>query len=215
MCYYRPENKFPSRVFGGAARSINDLKGCSIDTFAYFHHQKNSVANRELPRSWQLSETQIEDLQELEGFYQYLSGGILIEALDLIPERLNIDSLTGEYRSLGLKRDRHLYSLRENGHLKAVVMVSIADLGLNLSDLTNCIKIFVLDGNNLPKDIFCAVLSTVAKAFQQDEVPVLLFPAVYADNQDISYEKHYNLWVINLQYTDPYFKYLNRLLRFV
>ena len=94
-------------------------------------------------------------------------------------------------------------------------MVNIADLGLNLSDLTNCIKIFVLDGNSLPKDIFSSVISTVAETMLQDEIPVLLFPAVYADDQHIDYEKHYNLWVINLQFTDPYFKYLNRLLRFV
>ena len=42
MCYYRPENKFPNRVFGGAARRINNPKGCSLDTFAYFHHQELS-----------------------------------------------------------------------------------------------------------------------------------------------------------------------------
>ena len=91
----------------------------------------------------------------------------------------------------------------------------MADLGLNLSDLTNCIKMFVVDGQNLPKEIFSAVIAAVADTFLQDEIPVLLFPAAYADNQNIAYEKHYNLWVINLQYTDPYFKYLNRLLRFV
>ena len=138
-----------------------------------------------------------------------------IEALDLKPEGTNIEGLAEEYHGLGLKRDRHLYSLRENDQLKAIVMVNIADLGLNLSDLTNCIKIFVLDGHNLPKEIFSTVISTVADTLLQDEIPVLLFPATYADDQNITYEKHYNLWVINLQYTDPYFKYLNRLLRFV
>ena len=73
----------------------------------------------------------------------------------------------------------------------------------------------MLDGHNLPKEIFSTVISTVADSLLQDEIPVLLFPAAYADDQNIEYEKHYNLWVINLQHTDPYFKYLNRLLRFV
>jgi hypothetical protein len=215
MCYYRPENKFPSRVFGGAAKSINDPLGCSIDTFAYYHHQKKPGIRRVLPPGWQLSETHADDLQELESFYQYLSGGIMIEALDLKPELVNIDNLSREYTGLGLTRGRQLYSLRKNGQLTAVVMVNIADLGLNLSDLTNCIKIFVVDGTSLPRDIFTSVISTVAESMLQDEIPVLLYPADYADNQNIAYEKHYNLWVINLQYTDPYFKYLNRLLRFV
>jgi hypothetical protein len=215
MCYYRPENKFPSRVFGGAARSINDPHGCSIDTFAYFHHLKNASPPRELPPSWQLTEIHTDDILELQNFYRHISGGIMTEALDLKPERLNIDSLAREYTGLGLKRGRQLYALRENGRLRAVVMVNIADLGLNLSDLTNCIQIFVLDGNNLPKDIFYSTVSKATETMPQDEVPVLLFPSVYADDQHIDYEKHYNLWVINLQFTDPYFKYLNRLLRFV
>ena len=215
MCYYRPENKFPSRVFGGAARSINDIKGCSIDTFAYFHHQKGASVNTSLPHPWSLTDVQTEDMQELENFYQHTADGIMLDALDLKPERINIEGLAGEYHGLGLKRGRHLYALRENDHLKAIVMVNIADLGLNLSDLTNCIKVFIVDGQNLPREIFSTVISTVADSLLQDEIPVLLFPAAYADNHNIGYEKYYNLWVINLQYTDPYFKYLNRLLRFV
>ena len=215
MCYYRPENKFPSRVFGGAARSINDTRGCSIDTFAYFHHQKGAGVKTLLSHPWSLTGVHLEDIQELENFYQHIADGIMLEALDLKPERINIEALAEEYHGLGLKRGRHLYALRENGYLKAIVMVNVADLGLNLSDLTNCIKIFVVDGQNLPKEIFSTVISSVADTLLQDEIPVLLFPAAYADNQNIAYEKHYNLWVINLQYTDPYFKYLNRLLRFV
>ena len=215
MCYYRPENKFPNRVFGGAARSINDIKGCSIDTFAYFHHQKSSGRHAGLPHPWRLTDVQTEDLQELENFYQHIADGLMLEAQDLIPERVNIKGLAEEYHGLGLKRGRQLLALRNNGHLKAIVMINVADLGLNLSNLTNCIKIFVVDGQDFPKEIFSTVISTVADTFLQDEIPVLLFPAAYADTHNIAYEKHYNLWVINLQYTDPYFKYLNRLLRFV
>ena len=30
FCYFRPDNKFPLKVFGGAARHMKDLKGCSV-----------------------------------------------------------------------------------------------------------------------------------------------------------------------------------------
>jgi hypothetical protein len=43
----------------------------------------------------------------------------------------------------------------------------------------------------------------------------LLYPAAYADDHHIEYEKIYNLWVCSLQYSDEYFRYLKRLLRFV
>ncbi len=215
MCYYQPENKFPSRVFGGATKSINDPKGCSIDTFAYFHHSKENYDDSDLPEPWELTQTYLQDIQELENFYQHTSGGCMLETLDLTPYKLNIDNLAREYSRLGLKRGRHLFSLRKRGLLKSVVMVDIADLGLNLSDLTNCIKVFVIDATEFSKDIFFKTVSIVANTVKQDEMPILLYPAAYADNEKLQYEKHYNLWIINLQYTDPYFEYLNRLLRFV
>jgi len=55
----------------------------------------------------------------------------------------------------------------------------------------------------------------VADITGKEDFPTLLYPAAFADEQKISYEKIYNLWVLNLQYTDPYFKYLGRLLRFI
>jgi hypothetical protein len=215
ICYYRPENKFPSRVFGGAANSIHDLKGCSIDTFAYYHHQCNLTQVASLPESWQLTHVSEIDLLELENFYEHVSGGLLLDATDLRLNRLNIDKLSEEYERLGLKRDRQLFALRQKNQLKAIVMVNLTDLGLNLSDLTNCIKIFVIDQKALSANILNATLDVLATKFQKTNMPALLYPAAYADEQGIAYEKRYNLWAFSLQFSDQYFKYINRLLRFL
>ncbi len=215
ICYYRPENKFPSRVFGGAANSIHDPKGCSIDTFAYYHHQCNLTDNASLPESWQLTDVTKIDLLELENFYEHVSGGLMLDATDLKPNRLRIDKLAEEYERLGLKRDRQLLALRHEDQLKAIIMVNLTDLGLNLSDLTNCIKIFVIESKALSADILNATLDALAAKFQKTNIPALLYPAAYADQQAIAYEKHYNLWAFSLQFSDQYFKYINRLLRFL
>ncbi|MCK5344071.1 MAG: PilZ domain-containing protein, partial [Candidatus Heimdallarchaeota archaeon] len=37
-CYFRPDNKFPNLIFGGAARRSSD--GCTIDEFSYLHLSK-------------------------------------------------------------------------------------------------------------------------------------------------------------------------------
>jgi hypothetical protein len=215
ICYYRPENKFPSRVFGGAANSIHDPKGCSIDTFAYYHHRCNLNRTARLPESWQLTDVAEIDLLELENFYQHVSGGLMLDASDLKPNRLGIDQLSEEYARLGLKRERQLFALRHGNQLKAIVMVNLTDLGLNLSDLTNCMKIFVIDPKALSLNILKATLDTLATKFQKTNMPVLLYPASYADEKAIVYEKHYNLWSFSLQFSDQYFKYINRLLRFL
>ena len=130
-------------------------------------------------------------------------------------ERLGIDELSEEYKRLGLQRDRQLFALRQAGQLKALVMMDLTDLGLNLSDLTNCIKVFVIDNKALSANILDATLDLLATKYQKADLPALLYPVAYADEQAIAYEKCYSLWALSLQFTDQYFKYINRLLRFI
>ena len=215
ICYYRPENKFPSRVFGGAANSIHDPKGCSIDTFAYYRHQCNSDPAQKLPEAWQIKPASRVDLLELENFYQHVSGGLMLDAADLRPNHHRIDELSEEYKRMDLQRDRRLYALRQEGQLKAFFMVNLTDLGLNLSDLTNCIKVFVIDKKALSANILRTTLDLLAQKNQKADLPTLLYPVAFADEQGIPYEKCYSLWALSLQFTDQYFKYINRLLRFL
>jgi len=139
----------------------------------------------------------------------------MLEALDLKPEKMNCNDLSNQFHQLGLTRARHPYSLKKNGQLKAVLVANLSDIGLNLSDITNSVKVFVTNKAGFSADILQAAISRVADITGKEDFPTLLYPAAFADEQKISYEKIYNLWVLNLQYTDPYFKYLGRLLRFI
>jgi hypothetical protein len=211
LCYFRPDNKFPSRVFGGAAREIGHPKGCSLDTFAYFHFRRPSGFPRQLPSPWELSETVEDDLVELSAFYEHDSGGLMISALDLEPGRTDCDELSREYAELELKRERHLFSLRKDGVLKAVVIFNISDMGLNMSELTNCAKVIILEPDDVPKGIFGLTLSILSLQFEYENFPVLLYPIEYADKKSISYSKLYNLWILNTQFSDEYFRYIKNL----
>jgi hypothetical protein len=215
ICYFRPNNKFPRRVFGGAAKSINDPKGCSVDSFAYFHFSNPTRLLPELPDEWQITETRREDLQELTDFYEYTSGGLMLDATDLRPEKLDCDDLSKEYSQLGLTRLRYLYSLRKNGNLKAVFLVNISDVGLNLSDITNCVKVFVTDAEGFSADVFYEAIAKVAKKTGKNHFPALIYPADFADERQIPYDKKYDLWVCSLECSDAYFGYVGRLLRFI
>jgi hypothetical protein len=215
ICYYRSGNKFPTRIFGGAAKSINNPKECSIDTFAYYHYQNTSRHMSTLKDGWELTATRNEDIDELVNYYEHTTGGLMLEALDMKAARFNCDNLAAEYHRLGLKRERQFYSLQKNGSLKAIISATLSDVGLNLSDLTNCIQVFVLDQKGLTTEALNSVFSILAGKFQQKDMAVLLYPAAYADDHAIVYEKLYNLWVCNVKSSDEYFRYLNRLLRFV
>ncbi|PLX45351.1 MAG: PilZ domain-containing protein [Desulfobacteraceae bacterium] len=212
FCYFRPENRFPSRVFGGVFKNVGDPKGCSLDTFAYFHCRKTSNDESELDRSWDLMEAQSQDLFELQNFYEFSSGGIMLDAMEL-KEDDAIDELSMKYRQVGLKRERHVFSLKKGGKLKAVAIINISDVGLNLADLTSNMKIIIVDSSELTKEILYSALSQLSKKFEQDEIPVLVYPVSYVEKNSIPYEKLYNLWTLNMQYTDHYFKYLDELIK--
>lgn len=211
FCYFRPENKFPERTFGGVYRNIGNPKSCSLDTFSYFHVKHPGEGKIEIRNPWRLIDTQKQDLVELEIFYEADSGGQMLNALELKGNLMNIKKLKDEYRKMEFKREKYLFSLKKDNTLKAVFMVNISDIGLNLSNITNSIHAFVIDPDELSKTIFYSALSKLLKMFDKNtEIPVLLYPTSFADTQSIPYEKKYNLWVMDVQYLDPYFKYLYR-----
>ena len=92
-------------------------------------------------------------------------------------------------------------------------MIDISDIGLNLSDLTNSIKIIVIDPNGLSSETLNRMLSLLSEKMNQENTPILLFPAEYAKHKQIPYERIYNLWVLKTQASDYYFKYIDRLLK--
>jgi hypothetical protein len=215
MCYYRPDNKFPCRVFGGAEQAIDDSRGCSIDCFAYIRLKSVQKGNGELPKGWELTATQPEDLLELAAFYAGHGGGLMLNALDLKTNQDPCDDLVMDYSRMGLKRERQLLSLKHRECLKAIIAVNLSDLGLNLSDLTNCIKIFALVPEVFRRDCFESLLSELFIRVDAGAIPVLIYPLTFVYEQGLPYDKLYNLWICSLQYSDPYLRYLKRLLRFI
>jgi len=182
FCYFRVDNKFPSRVFGGASRIIKNPKACSLDSFAYLHFNNNSQKTM-IPLDWELGRTNQEDLFELEAFYKIQSNGLMLNALDLTPTQNNLKE--------------------------------ISDIGLNLSDLTNSTTVYILDSNDLPYNILIQAISIIVTRLSMEDSPVLLYPLEYLKIHEIPYERIYRLWVLNMNSTDHYFRYLKRLLRFV
>jgi len=214
MMYYRTENKFPSRVFGGTARYIKNPKKCSMDDFAYFHYKNTLCIKHGLPGQWELTETRREHLEELKSFYEHGSGGLMLSALDLEPDMVDLDELSKEYQKLGFKRERLIFSLKKSNDLKAIIMANISDIGLNLSELTSCIKVIILDSSDLSREVLNKTLLLLTEIMKRKEISVLLYPVSYAEKELVSYEKIYRMWILDMQYIDNYFRFIKRLLRF-
>lgn len=206
FCYFRPGNKFPNRVFGGFAKQLNDPSGCSLDNFAYFHYRQIKLNQGLAPEPWAITEIRPEDFAELKRFYGHVSGGLMIDAFDLQPGTVPQDGLAKEYQRSGFKKERRLYSLLEGGELKALILANITDIGLNMTNLTNCVTVIVID-ESIPRYFIESALSQVAREYEHQEMPVLMYPVSYAESESIPFEKIYSLWILNLEYLDQYFKF--------
>ncbi len=209
LCYFRPDNRFPNKVFGGAAQYINDKKGCSLDSFGYLHAKQNGQNFFE--NNWRLTEASSEDVRELEIFYENNSGGLMIPALDLEPELLDQENLAKDYSELGLTRKRILLSLRHNETLKAFIMINISDACLNMSDLTNSIKVFIIEKTDITNGIFQTLLNNILERQETTEAPVLVYPKTYLLEEKINFEKTYNMFILNMQNLDAYFSFINKI----
>ncbi|MBP1749665.1 MAG: type pilus assembly PilZ [Deltaproteobacteria bacterium] len=166
MCYFRPDNHFPEMVYGKFAREHGDPRGCSLDPFAYLAFKL--TAPEGLPGGWVVRESTPEDIREFDTFYRIASGGsstegggLLIDAFGLREAGAN-RALIELYRKLGFERDIRLYSLLNGDEIKAVFIVNRADLGMNLSELLNSVKVVVLDQEGVDWETISAAVNQFA-----------------------------------------------------
>ena len=209
MCYFRPENKFPDRVFGGFARELKDPQGCSLDLFAYLPYTALSMGPK-LPEGWSLSPSTDLDLWEYERIYRHQSDGLLLEALGLIPPITGHASLEGVYDRLGLIRKCSVFSLSYQGELCALLIANHSDLGFNLSELLNGIKVLVAKPEALPWSVLSVAIAQLTSGYQLERVPILFYPTSYVEERDVPFEKYYQLWVLSVQWGNEYLEYVQK-----
>ena len=140
--------------------------------------------------------------------YDGLSGGLALEALDLRREDDSDAGLAAEFAGQGFKRVRHVFALRQEGRLAAVMALTLSDLGLNLSNLTNCVHAFIVDPARLQPRTLLAGLRTLLCVYGAEGVPVLAWPPEYLEQHSMPFEKKYVLWIANLEHSDGYFESL-------
>jgi hypothetical protein len=197
-CYFRPNNRFANRMFGGGLRSLQDPQKGSLDEFAYFHHDDSKA--QELPSDWAITRTSPEDFGILKSFYDEISGGLMLVGLDLAGEARDDEEINARYRKKGLLRERKFYSLKDNAdHLVAIFILNFSDVGLNMSSLTDCIQVMVIDQEKAGSDKILSTLDILGDNFK-GEAPVLMFPKSYADDNGLAYENVYTLGVMDSNY---------------
>ena len=212
MSFFRPENKFPDRVFGNFARELGNPRGCSMDLFSYLPYAK-LVSGATLLKGWTFSECSQLDLWELDRFYSNYSGGLLMDAMGLKQNNLQEESLKEVYGRCGFSRKWTTYALKHEEDLNAVLIVDQSDLGFNLSELLNGIKILVVNVEGLAWDVLSMAIAKLVSKFPMVKVPILLYPFEYLKGKGMPYEKQYYAWILNVRYGNEFMEYMYKKFR--
>jgi hypothetical protein len=214
MAYFRPENKFPDRVFGGFSRALDNSEGCSLDTMAYLPYTSLSLGAK-LPEEWMLEGSSPMHLWELERFYRDRSGGLLLDILDLGKEGRGEEPLEKLYERLGFERGWGAYSLTHENELCAVLIAEKSNLGFNLSELLNSIKVLVTNPEKLPWEVLSSAILQLTQGYSMDRVPIMFYPYEYVTDHGIPHEKQYQLWILDVRYGDEYLEYMKKRFRVI
>ena len=212
MTYFQPENKIPDRIFGGFTKALENTKGSSLDLFSYLPHTRLSLGAR-LPEGWSLKACSDSDLWELNQFYGHYSGGLLLDALGLDQEISGDQSLEKTYARYGYLRKLNAYSLVNGSTLSAVLIAEKSDMGLNLSELLNGIKVLVTEPDKMPWRVLSIAISQLASDYPMDRIPILFYPHEYVKIEYIPYEKKYQLWIMDVRYANDYMEFMQRKFR--
>lgn len=209
MCYFRPENKFPDRVYGDFTKAIGNRRVCSLDTFEYLLHPAH-LSKTQMPRGYALKKCSKLDQWELTRFYSHHSGGLFLDLL-YPKQKSSHESVETVYSRNGLIRKWRVYSLKCHHKLKAVLLVNQSDPGLNFSELLNSITILVIDSENLPWEVLSAAVNQLSFNYQKEKIPIFIYPDDYLNGKKIPHDtRKYLLFVLEARLIRDFALFLER-----
>lgn len=206
MFYFRPDNTFMYTIFGETTRSYGKPSHCSVDLFAYVPYEKRGEPDT-LPEGWSMRRSSVTDLWEMTLAYNHGSGGLLLDAIDV--KENSMDALKRSYAQRGFHRDMECHSLLCGDDLRACLIVDRSDLGVNLAELLNSVKVIAIDPENLPWEVLSTACDVLAETYAIPEVPILIHPEDYARRWQVPVEKHYMLWILAMRHSKGYVEFLH------
>lgn len=174
--WFRPENRFPARVFGSMVQTIGE-RLCSVQRHSYFA----------LPRNLKLShETRIRAVpydsshkHALAAIASATRGGVYIAGEDLLGD-VELKSVDEMYRGVGLRRTRSVWVAYQGTRAEPVgaAIVYRGPLGINFSYLENRCDLLLhptMPAGEVPGAV-ASLLTAACTAYQDfelDEIPVI------------------------------------------
>jgi hypothetical protein len=144
--FYRPNNIWPSRVFGGFASRIHDPMSSDLRTFHYM------VAPTSSPTAPLTTDVHVRtggeiDFCLIEEWFLLRGRFAELMANNLHRTQIRLDAVSDHFSSLGLDRHREPLVAERNGRVTGFALLDVSSLGMNFSELTNSFTIHLVEAD--------------------------------------------------------------------
>jgi hypothetical protein len=163
--FYRPENRWPARVFGGFASNVSDQQISDLRVLGYFTLPTEPAAIPEAPEI-EIIEPSANDLALIERHFVSNERGLILKANDLTRSALGLAELSAEYQALGMERQRRVLLAVDRGLPVAFALAELSSPGLNLSELLSAFSIHFFGAKRTPA-VEHALLRSILRLYRE------------------------------------------------
>ncbi len=153
--YFRPNNRWPARVFGTFAKKLNEPLLSDIRTVAYCVGSTTAEAIT-LPSGTRIAPAQRVHLEEIQRYFLSRGRVIALQSDDLSLDHLSMKEVEHLYSENGLQRRREILAFENGSSFAGFALLEISSPGLNLSELTNHFSVHVMEGGSTTRRMLIA-----------------------------------------------------------
>jgi hypothetical protein len=222
--YFRPDNKWPARVFGGFARKLSDRNLSDLRTFEY----RALPTDCSVPQPAGASEIEVvaasgSALALVERYFVAAENGLLLRSDDLTRSSLELPELGRAYEDLGLVRRRTVLLALRKDEPVGFALCEVSSPGINLSELLSALRLYVLPSPGMDPAESTALQETVrasllAAALGQYRAQGRSFAVALLPEGDTSMDglpalsrKQYTCWTVHSVMYRRFCEHLERL----
>lgn len=142
--YYRPDNLWPARVFGGYSRRVTDPATSDSRTFHYLVAPTTGAA-APWPTGIEVRAGDEADRVVIEDWFTARGRTVEVQANQLQAGCRGVAAISRDYEAAGLMRRRESLVAHRHGHVTGFALLEMASLGVNFSELTNAFTVHLVD----------------------------------------------------------------------
>ncbi|MBS2021035.1 MAG: hypothetical protein JST92_01395, partial [Deltaproteobacteria bacterium] len=152
--FFRPDNKWPARVFGSFAKRMTDRQLSDLRELHYQTLPTDCI----LPGNDQIRVIEADggDLSVVERHFVATERGLMLRSDDLTRASLGMSELSEAWKAAGMQRERRVLLALRGDEPVGFALAEISSPGLNLSELLSAFRLVVLPSAVEGDDAFTA-----------------------------------------------------------